>query len=510
MTLVLSIAMVLAMGVTAFAAENSAPTYSITIENAAKGHIYEAYQIFTGELTKKGNKLILSNVVWGNGVSQDKTNSLGDAKAKAESLTDESKAVELAGAVAESLQNPTESTAQEGNYVITVPKPGYYLVKDKDNTLSGADDFYTAYIMQVVGNVTATPKGDKPTLEKQIKHNDNGNWGVVGDNQIGDTVEFRTITTVPNTQGYTVYDYIIHDKMSIGLTSNVSDKTNIVIKVNDDDQKVLDQKYYNVKVDPENSNEFSITVNILEAIKGGIIESGNSLYTYYTGTLNSKALIYDEGKQDNIAYLEYSNNPNDTDGKGRTPNKKVYDWTFKMEVNKIAGDKNKTQLDGAKFVLSRISNLGNLKSAEIVQDKLIKFVQSQDEETRKTIYTVSAEGTVYEIVAGDVIIKGLDDAVDYYLYETKAPEGGYNKLEGPTQFKISAEYNTTGDTCTGVKAEINRVGDKELKVDVINNQGSTLPSTGGMGTTIFYVVGTILVLAAVVLLITKKRMHADK
>ena len=130
MTLVLSIAMVLAMGVTALAAENSVSTYSITIENAATGHTYEAYQIFTGELTKKDNKLILSNVVWGNGVSPEKTSELGDAKAKAESLTGESQAVNLAKAVAESLQNPTESTVLEGKYVINVSEPGYYLVKD--------------------------------------------------------------------------------------------------------------------------------------------------------------------------------------------------------------------------------------------------------------------------------------------------------------------------------------------------------------------------------------------
>ena len=518
MTLVLSIAMVLAMSVTAFAEDATTSTYKITITNATAGHTYEAYQIFVGELAKKDNKLILSNMEWGNGITSDGITNLNvDAKTKAESLTDEAAAVKFTKDVAGYLQNPVPSNFQNSEYVISLSEPGYYLVKDKDNTLSDKDDFYTAYIMQVVGNVRATPKGDKPTLEKQIKHNDNGNWGVVGDNQIGDTVEFRTITTVPDTQGYTKYNYIIHDKMSEGLTSNVSNNNannNIVIKVNDDDQEVLDQKYYNVEVDPENSNKFSITVNILQAIEDGIIESGNSLYTYYTGTLNSSALIYDEGKQNNIAYLEYSNNPNKTDEKGKTPEKKVYDWTFKMEVNKIAGDN--TQLDGAKFVLSRTSNLGNLKSADIdtnakqVQDKLIKFVQGRDKTTGKMTYTVSAKGTVYEIVAGDVIIKGLDDAVDYYLYETKAPEGGYNKLEGPTKFKISAEYNPTGDECETVKAEINGERDKELKVDVINNQGSTLPSTGGMGTTIFYVVGTILVLAAVVLLITKKRMHADK
>lgn len=106
---------------------------------------------------------------------------------KAASLKTEAEAKAFAKEVAPYLQNPTESTAGTGSYTISGLSAGYYLVKDKDNTLSNQDDFYTAYIMQVVGNVNAAPKGDKPTLDKQIKHNDDGSWGVVGDNQIGDT-----------------------------------------------------------------------------------------------------------------------------------------------------------------------------------------------------------------------------------------------------------------------------------------------------------------------------------
>lgn len=70
-------------------------------------------------------------------------------------------------------------------------------------------------------------------MDKQIKHNETSNWGVVGDNQIGDTVEFRTITTVPDTEGYTTYNYVIHDTMSIGLTSNVKAVADVTVKVND-------------------------------------------------------------------------------------------------------------------------------------------------------------------------------------------------------------------------------------------------------------------------------------
>ena len=153
--------------------------------------------------------------------------------------------------------------------------------------------------MKVVGNMTATPKGDKPSLDKQIKHNESGEWGVVGDNQIGDTVEFRTITKVPDTAGYTKYDYIIHDTMSAGLTSNVTSSADVTIKVND--TTVLTTEYYIVTA---TGNSFSATVDILQAIADGKMNANDQLYTYYTGVLNTDAKVYDEGKQDNVAYLE--------------------------------------------------------------------------------------------------------------------------------------------------------------------------------------------------------------
>ena len=143
---------------------------------------------------------------------------LGDAAAKAKDLTT-SNVVDFTKLVANYLDsaNKNESAPNGNNYIISNLAAGYYLVKDQDNSLTDKDDYYTAYIMQVIGNVTATPKGDKPTLDKQIKHNETNNWGVVGDNQIGDTAEFRTITTVPDTEGYTTYNYVIHDTMSTGL-----------------------------------------------------------------------------------------------------------------------------------------------------------------------------------------------------------------------------------------------------------------------------------------------------
>ena len=194
--MLLALALMLPLGITAFAAE----TYTITIENDKPGHTYEAYQIFTGDLSVKEGSSILSNISWGDGVTGEGQTALGNAAEKAAALKTEADAKAFAEEVAGYLDSAAAKTSEaqaDGTYTISNLSPGYYLVKDKDNTLSDADDFYTAYIMQVVGNVTAEPKGEKPTLDKQIKHNDNGSWGVVGDNQIGDTVEFRTISTIP-------------------------------------------------------------------------------------------------------------------------------------------------------------------------------------------------------------------------------------------------------------------------------------------------------------------------
>ena len=178
MALLLSLVMVLAMSVVAFADE---ATYTITIDDSRSGHTYEAYQIFAGDLSTNGDgSKILSNIVWGDGVTTDGKTMLGDAAAKAKDLTT-SNVVDFTKLVANYLDsaNKNESAPNGNNYIISNLAAGYYLVKDQDNSLTDKDDYYTAYIMQVIGNVTATPKGDKPTLDKQIKHNETNNWGVV-------------------------------------------------------------------------------------------------------------------------------------------------------------------------------------------------------------------------------------------------------------------------------------------------------------------------------------------
>ena len=494
MALLAALTLALTMAVPAFAETTTPKTYTITINNGTG--TYAAYQIFKGDLHEK----TLSNIEWGDNVTADGQKALGNAADKAKTITTEADAKAFAVEVAKYLTDPAAGTGTDS---ITVSGPGYYLIK---NTEVGQGEVFTDYILRVVGDVEVNPKSGKPTLDKQIKHNDDGTWGVVGDNQIGDTVEFRTITTVPIVSGYTQYTYVIHDEMSAGLTSNVRSNENVTIKVNDTTE--LDKKYYTVKVDTVNTNQFTVEVDVLNAIKDGKMAKGNELYTYYSGVLNKDAMVYDAGKQDNKAYLVYSNNPHDHATTNSTPVKVVYDWTFKMGVKKVDGADG-TPLTDAKFVLSKNEglNLGAIDADGQPRntENLISLIKDSDGS-----YTVAPAGydgpVVYVMTAGNITIKGLDDATKYYLYETKAP-AGYNRLTDAVKFEITATYNATGDECTNVTATVNDVEQSSASVNVENNRGSTLPSTGGIGTTIFYVIGGGLMAVAAVLLVTKKRMN---
>ena len=494
MALLAALTLALTVAVPAFAETTTPTTYTITINNGTG--TYAAYQIFKGDLHER----TLSNIEWGDNVTPEGQKALGNAAAKAKELTGETEAKAFAVEVANYLTDPP---AGKGKDSITGLAAGYYLIKN----ISVEDgEVFTDYILQVVKDVEVNPKSGKPTLDKQIRHNDNGEWGVVGDNQIGDTVEFRTITTVPNVSGYTQYTYIIHDEMSAGLTSNVRSNEDVTIKVNDTTE--LDKKYYTVKVDTVNTNQFTVEVDVLNAIKDGKMAKGNELYTYYTGILNKDAMVYDAGKQDNKAYLVYSNNPHSTTT-NQTPDKIVYDWTFKMGVNKVDGENN-APLTDAKFVLSKNNglNLGAIDADGNPDNKtdLIKLIDNNDGS-----YTVAPAGydgsVVYVMTAGNITIKGLDDATKYYLYETKAP-AGYNRLTNAVRFEITATYDADGAHWNSVTAMVNNDKQPSVSVDVRNNKGSTLPSTGGIGTTIFYVIGGGLMAVAAVLLVTKKRMNS--
>lgn len=520
MAALLAVAMVCAMAIPAFAAGTGSNT--LTINGKTAGHTYEAYQVFTGDLKGK----VLSNIDWGNGVIGDDIRNdpdlpsslkgLSSAAALAAELAKLSPSSDDVNTFAEVVSkhltaNKYTSTEAGMTYTINNLPDGYYFIKDATASASmPAGATYSRYMLNIVQSLTIEAKDTTVTLDKQIRHNETGDWGVVGDNQIGDTVDFRTITTVPDTTGYTSYTYEIHDTMSPELTSNVKDNTDITIKVND--TTVLDSTYYNVTVDPTNSNKFTVKVKIIDAVKAGVLHANDNLFTYYTGVLNETAKVYPDGPQQNEAHLVYSNNPNDV-GTGETPKKTVYDWTFKVDVTKVDGNDKTQRLEGAVFVLSEKSGLdlepGKDGTPTKNQTSLIKLVDNHDGTYTVADTTTTTTYTMTTPAGGQISIKGLDDEKEYYLYETKAP-GGYNVLTAPVKIKITDNtYNAIGNQIVNQpNVEVNgRNAYSGVGFEVENNVGTTLPGTGGIGTTIFYVIGGGLMVAAAILLITKKRME---
>ncbi len=535
----LVLTIVFSLSVTALAAE----TYTITVDGSGTvaNHTFEAYQIFSGDLhtpaTGEGGNTskILSNIVWGTGVNTAAANFTTDfpvsAAETAELLTTVEQARAFAKKIAPFLSNVhTDCDAKDpsGNYVISNLPAGYYLVKDKDNSLTGENDFYTAYLMKVVANVTATPKGEKPTLEKQIQNNNTGEWSTTGNVafQLGDTVNFRIITSVPDVSRYPDgYTYIVHDTMTVGFTSKVTtDKTSVSIVIDNDPADTLAGDYYTIVLNPHGdtgeTSHFDITINISQAIADGKLQPGDKLYINYAAVLNEKADVYQIGRyaNTNTAQLEYSNNPNGA-GTGKTPESKVNAWTFPAIISKVDGKDNTKTLEGAKFVLSRNPNLkvSDMKCDEngvpTVTTGLIPLFAPGDQQTSTAAYDIATAEQVdagtnitYVIELGSKVLAGFGEHA-YYLYETKAPNG-YNLLSEPVKFTFHS--SATNDFVAGDPAWIT-LNDSAIKLtgmqfEIANNSGATLPETGGIGTTLFYVIGALLVVGAGVLLVTKKRM----
>ena len=504
-SLLLALVMALSLAVTAFADEST--TYSITINNSTAGHTYEAYQIFTGDLAtnEAGNK-VLSNIVWGSGVSEAGQTALGDAAAKAETLKTEADAKAFAKAVAPYLTTAAGSanTVTDGKYVISGLAAGYYLVKDQDGSLTGDADAYTEYIIKVVSDTTATPKSSVPTVEKKVKDTNDStgvtsDWQDSADYDIGDSIPFQLKATLANNvSSYTTYKVVFHDTLSKGLTYNNDAKVYI-------DGTETNGFTVTATVNADGTTTLTVSCDDVKALGAG---NSSVITVEYTVKLNENAVLGSAGNPNKV-YLEYSNNPNKSESgenheTGKTPEDTVIVFTYQTIINKV--DSENKPLTGAAF-------------------KLEKLIKGKD--GAAGTWTTVKEFTVDETTTS-FTFSGLDDG-QYKLTETKTP-AGYNTID-PIYFVIEATHDVTADaptlkTLNAYLTDANGNKQTEMKdgesvnidlgtVDltagsitttVVNKSGAQLPETGGIGTTIFYVLGGVLVLAAVVLLVTKKRM----
>lgn len=510
MAFAVCLVMVLAMTVTAFA-DDTTQTYTITAPD--NDHKYEIYQIFTGTLSGS----VLSDVKWGEngtgtkGETVDKNilDQLAALTTASPGKTDREK-LDIIETYAK-LSNPVATISKRGTYTVAA---GYYLIKDKDKSVSGTDT-HTTYIVLISQDITIDPKSDVPTLTKQLKDaNDSTDkqdttnaWQDVADHDIGDKVDFKLTGTLPeNYDDYKHYRYVFHDKADTGLTF---DNDSVVVKAGD--VELTKDTDYTIKTSgfaTDHDCTFEIFFNDLKKITTTTITKNTVIAVEYKATLNKNANIGNKGNV-NTAYLEFSNNPNedgegnnipDKPSTGETPKDSVVVFTYKVVINKK--DENDKDLSGAQFDLYKYDNSNWVK------------IENTTEYPNRV--EVSTDGYKFTF-------KGLDDG-QYKLVETQAP-GQYNKIgdiyfnivnnhpTGWTSGAASSVYGTPNGTKAGdidISFTAKTDDDQALSANVVNKKGSTLPSTGGIGTRIFYIIGGLLMAAAAVVLITKVRFNKNK
>ena len=504
LALVLAVMMVMSLAANAFAAEDdAAATTKITISGGATGSQYAVYKLLNA--TNDGEKFAYT-------LNEDYE----------EVLKSVTKATDEAGVIdyISKLTGSDIQTFADNVYAAIVADgiaadhtitgngsadvaQGYYLIAE--TKVGDTADTYSLVMLDTAGDeaITVTTKEDMPTVDKQVEEKNDSTtedpvWGETADHDVGDRINYQIIGTVSDKYAdYKSYYYSFSDTMDAGLTL---DQESIKVMIGDVD---VTEKFDIVTTE----HSFTATANLKE-LTDVTITAATTIVVEYTATLNEHAVSGTTGNK-NTVVLEYENNPyHEGDGNpdtpdkpdepGKTPEDTCIVFTYDVIVNKVDAEKN--PLEGAGFTLY----------------KWVKVAEATDAEEAKFDWVKVGE----EITGGtEFKFEKLDEG-KYKLVETTIPQG-YNKAEDVI-FVVESELDDEDEALTGLVVKdkdgtvisgttdeaVFNIGDKfaNVSTSVVNKSGVELPSTGGIGTTIFYVLGGILVLAAVVLLVTKKRM----
>ena len=464
-SLLLVMVMVFAMTTTAFAAEDKG---TIIVDNPVADQTYTAYKIF--DVTYSGSNYsytIKTTSEWystvqtyagteGNGLTL--TGVAGDKTTFVVSTTDAFSAPAFANALKAAMSGKTGTTLTADGTTVKATNLdlGYYFVTSTSGALCN--------LTTTDPTVTIHDKNDIPFNKVDDKESVD----------VGEIVTYTITGKVPDYTGFTTYTYLITDTMSEGLTF----QKNVNVTVGGTDVTSACTITYDKD---NNANKFTVSIPVKSYTIGAEIK------VTYTAVVNENAVAKIEN---NAATLTYSNDPIDTSKTTTTPEDRETVYSAKVVINKYVKDSNNEKLAGAKFVLYK-----EVKTDD--SDTTTKYYYKWNDTAKKVEWTTSkADATVKTTDAnGAAAFDGLKDGT-YYLEEVKAP-AGYNLLKDPAEVVVNG-------------ASANAANPSSLTVtgNIENSSGAELPETGGMGTTIFYVLGSVLILAAVVLLVTRKRMSS--
>ena len=466
-SLLLALVMVFALATTAFAAGTgtTSTTGTITVENPVEDQTYTAYKIFDVVYDTNGHysyTIDRTNEWYGtvSAYASDTTHGLkltrvNGGNTYVVTTVDGFSAPDFAAKLKENVSGKAGRTLSvaDGKATVTGLDLGYYFVTSSTGALCN--------LTTTNPTVTIHDKNDMPFEKVADKTNAD----------VGQIVTYTITGKVPDSTGFDTYIYTIEDTMSDGLTFN---RDSLKVKVGNTDV-TADTTKCKITYDGTTApNTFKVSIIVKNCTVGDPIE------VTYNATVNEKAIAK---VSNNEATLTYSNNPTDSTKTTTTPPEIVKVYTSKIVIDKFESGSEATKLPNAKFVLYKKVTAG---------EKTSIFYYKWNDTAKKVEWVENmAEATVVTTDnKGEATFNGLADGT-YYLVETEAP-AGYNPLTEPVEVKVAG--NSTDTTKLSVTAKVE------------NKTGTTLPSTGGMGTTIFYVLGSALVLGAVVLLVTKKRM----
>lgn len=506
LALTLALIMILGLATTA-----SAATANVTVEKT--GHTYEAYQILTG--TQDATETALGNVAWGSGMAANSAAFLAELKANATvgetfkdavdaktfaeamaNLTSNSEGAKIVAAIAD--KHKVAGSGIELKVGDNTLADGYYLIVDTTN-VSGQHDSKNASLLEVTRDITIADKSSIPEVDKQVHDEEadaeaghtNG-WGETADHAMNESFQFKLIATLSADTDYAEYEtykVIFTDTMSAGVTFDS------IASVTVDGVTLTSGQYTCTATAGQAGGSWKLTIADIKAFEGVNLVDGAVVEVIYNAHLNENAVVGNSDANKNTVYLEYSNNPNvgGENDLGKTKEDTVWVFTYKMDNNKVDG--NEQPLGGAGFKL--YSDAGCTTEIPVIFDSTLNAYRlTKGEEVGVEMFSAETTG-VFNIV-------GLDVGT-YYLKETTTP-AGYNTCPVVTVVITATHAEAASETTAATEIVMTQDGTATSANKIVNNSGTVLPETGGIGTTIFYTLGGLMVIAAAVLLVTKKRM----